>query len=212
MGGALFIVWGVALVAILALGGFVVWTLRRGVAPNLAPKAADAGGGDTLLFYYEQESVRATPQGTVIVRIPAMAWEGEWQDDLLRLEVLSEDPASIVVPASWGAAEILAAYALRAYRMTDLGTDIDVERFAAPVDVFVTTAEVGGELRFGVNNEEGWTLAPLAALSPQALEGVDIPPGRSWAAASIAGMRNICLVRMPESGQGEVEEAQAVGE
>ena len=204
MGGALFIVWGVALVAILALGGLLVWTLRREAPTETPVDKADGPtveDGGTLLFYYEEESVRSTPQGGVIARIPGMAWDREWQDDLLRLEVLSSDPASIQVPAAWGAAEVLAAYALRAYRMTEMGTDIEVERFAAPVDVFMTTGEGGGKLRFGVNNEEGWTLAPLATLSPQALEGVDIPTGRGWAAASIANMREICLVRMPEPDQ-----------
>jgi hypothetical protein len=212
MGGALLIVWGIALLAILALGGLLLWTLRRQVVPDARPQAPveqagglDVGSSETLLFYYEEESVRATPGGRVIVRIPGMAWESEWQDDLLRLEVLVEDPASIAVPEAWGAAEVLAAYALRAYRMTEIGSDIEVERFAAPVDVFITADERGGELRFGVNNREGWTLAPLTALSPQALDGVDIPAGRSWAAASIAGMREVCLVRMPEPDRGAEE-------
>ena len=209
MGGALFIVWGAALVAILGLGGLLVWTLRREAPPETPVEQAEGPPveeGGTLLFYYEEESVRATPQGGVIARIPGMAWDREWQDDLLRLEVVGADPASIDVPAAWGAAEVLAAYALRAYRMTEMGTDIEVERFAAPVDVFMTTGEGEGRLRFGVNNEEGWALAPLAALSPQALEGVDLPPWRGWAAASIAGMRQICLVRMPEPDHSAEEQ------
>lgn len=200
MGGVLFIVWGVALLAIVTLGGLLAWTLWREALLERAP-SLQAGGGGTLLFYYEQESVRSTPHGQVIVRIPGMAWEAEWQDDLLRLEVLGRDPAAIRVPAAWGAAKVLAAYALRAYRMTEMGSDIQVERFAAPVDIFVTTDVAEGELRFGVNNEEGWALAPLAALSLQAPEGVDLPVGRGWAAASIAGLREICLVRMPVPGQ-----------
>lgn len=209
MGGALVIVWGVALLALLTLGGLLVWTLRRETLVEKA-RGLQAGGGDTLLFYYEQESVRSTPRGRVIVRIPGMAWEGEWQDDLLRLEVLGRDPAAIRVPAAWGAAKVLAAYALRAYRMTEMGSDIQVDRFAAPVDVFLTADLAEGELRFGVNNEEGWTLAPLATLSPQALEGVDLPVGRGWAAASIAGLREICLVRMPVPGQGVEEQGGAI--
>jgi hypothetical protein len=209
MGGALLIVWGVALLAIVALGGLLAWTLRREMLLEKASRP-QVDGGDTLLFYYEEESVRSTPRDQVIVRIPGMAWEGEWQDDLLRLEVLGRDPAAIRVPAAWGAAKVLAAYALRAYRMTEMGNDVRVERFAAPIDVFLTTDVVEGELRFGVNREEGWTLAPLAALSPQALEGVDLPAGRGWAAASIAGMREICLVQMPAPGRGMGEQDETI--
>jgi hypothetical protein len=207
MGGALYIVWGIAGAAILALGALLIWTLRGEVSrrARLATSEASGSGSDTLLFYYEQESVRSTPNGEVIVRIPGMAWEPEWQDDLLRLEVARVDPSSLLVPGEWGAARVLAAYALRAYRMTDLGTDIQVERFAAPVDVFVTTAGFEPRLRFAVKQGERWTLAPPAALSPDTFEDVDIPAGQSWAAASIAGMRDICLVRMP-APEGSAEQ------
>jgi hypothetical protein len=219
MGGALFIVWGIALLALLVLGGLLAWALRRQALPDALPetpvekvKGFAVRGGETLLFYYEEESVRATPGGQVIVRISGMAWEGEWQDDLLRLEVLGQDPASVRVPEEWGAAEVVAAYALRAYRMTEMGNDIPVERFAAPVDVFLTTDVDGGELRFGVNNKDSWELAPLATLSPQALDGIDLPPERGWAAASIAGMREVCLVRMPVPGQDMAEQDPATEE
>jgi len=120
-------------------------------------------------------------------------------------------PASLDVPAEWGAAEVLAAYSLRAYRMTDLGTDIEVERFAAPLDVFLTVEGVEPGLRFGVNHEGRWTLAPPAALSPETIEGVDISAGESWAAASIAGMREICLVRVPEQRPIAGEQAGPAG-
>ena len=208
MGGALFIVWGVALLALVALGGLLAWTLRREALVARAGGLEVSGGG-TLLFYYEQESVRSTPGDRVIVRIPGMAWEGEWQDDMLRLEVLGRDPAAIRVPPAWGAARVLAAYALRAYRMTEMGNDVRVERFAAPVDIFLTADIVEGELRFGVNHEQGWTLAPPAALSPQSLQGVDLPAERGWAAASIAGLREICLVHMPGPAQGGGAQAGA---
>jgi hypothetical protein len=199
MGGALFIVWGIAGIALLALGALLWWALQDETPSQtrVVQSGSSGAAGDTLLFYYEQESVRSTPDGRVIVRIPGMAWEPEWQDDLLRLEVGRADPSSLPVPDEWDAARVLAAYALRAYRMTDLGTDIDVKRFAAPVDVFLTTEGEEPRLRFGVKHGERWTLAPPAALSLDTFEDVDIPAGQSWAAASIAGMRDICLVRIP---------------
>jgi hypothetical protein len=219
MGGAFLIVWGVALAAIVALGTLLVWTLRRqpAVEEGESPRVTGgvqggAGSGDTLLFYYEEESVRTTPDGRVIIRMSGLAWEREWHDDLLRLEVGVEDPASVEVPAEWGAAEVLAAYSLRAYRMTDLGTDIEVERFAAPVDVFLTVEGVEPGLRFGVNHEGRWTLAPPATLSPETIEGIDIPAGESWAAASIAGMREICLVRVSEQRPVAGEQAGPAGD
>jgi hypothetical protein len=219
MGGAFLIVWGVALAGIVALGALLVWTLRRepSIREDEAPYATGAaqGGaesGDTLLFYHEEESVRATPHGRVIVRISGMAWEREWHDDLLRLEVGVEDPASVEVPAEWGGAQVLAVYCLRAYRMTDLGTDIEIERFAAPVDVFLTIEGVEPGLRFGVNHEGRWTLAPPATLSPATIEGIDIPAGQSWAAASIAGMREVCLVRAPEQRPIAEEQAGPAGD
>ena len=219
MGGGLYVVWGFALLVILALGGLLAWTLRRGPSPDAPPEALDqeivrleVQDEGTLLFYHEEESVRSTPHGRVIVRIPGMAWERGWQDDLLRLEVSALDPASVGAPAAWGAAEVLAAYRLRAYRMTELGTDVEVERFAAPVDVFLTAQGQEARLRFGVHDERGWVLAPFATLSPEALQGVKIPAERSWAAASITGMRDICLVRVPGPQPPEEVQGQSGGD
>lgn len=189
----LFVVWGVALLVLLALGAFLVWTLRSGMRSR---RTSFASATDTLLLYYEQESVRRTPQGDVVLRIPGMAWEREWQEDLVRLEVARIEPDEVAVPEQWGRAEVLAAYDLRAHRMTEMGIDIVVESFAAPVDVFLTCETETEGLRFGVNGEEGWTLAPPAALPLDVLEQAGIPAGQGWAAASISRLRQVCLVHM----------------
>ena len=202
----LFVVWGVALLVLLGLGALLIWTLRGNVRPaewarTLRVAASFAPATDTLLLYYEEESVRRTPQGDVVLRIPGMAWEREWQDDLVRLEVARIEPEGVAVPEQWGEAEVLAVYDLRAHRMTEIGTDIAVESFAAPVDVFLTSeAEMGG-LRFGVNNDGEWTLAPQAALPLDVLEQAGIPASQGWAAASISRLRQVCLVRMPTGGE-----------
>jgi hypothetical protein len=200
MGGAFVVIWGVALLAVVALGAILMLTLRQGAPaepPDAAGLAVSGPLSDTLLFYYEEESVGRTSQGGMIVHIPGTAWDQEWRDDLLRLEVSTEEPAAVAVPAEWGEVRVLAAYSVRAYRMTEIGTDVAVERFAAPVDVFLTAEDRAGELRFGVNNEGIWTLAPSAALAPEMFEGVDIPAGRGWVAASVTRLREICLVSFP---------------
>jgi hypothetical protein len=150
----------------------------------------------------------------MVVHIPGTAWDQAWRDDLLRLEVSIEEPAAEVVPAAWGEVRVLAAYAVRAYRMTEIGTDIAVERFAAPVDVFLITEDRVGELRFGVNNEGTWMLAPPAGLSPETFEGIDIPAGKRWVAASVTRLREICLVSFPsdrESAAVEPTDAALAG-
>jgi hypothetical protein len=205
MMAGLFVVWGVALLALLVLGALLISTLRGGARPvertrTLGAEASFAPATDTLLLYYEEESVRRTPQGDVVLRIPGMAWERDWQDDLVRLEVARIKPEEVVVPEQWGEAEVLAAYDLRAHRMTEIGTDIPVESFAAPVDVFLTRETEMAGLRFGVQNDGEWTLAPPAALPLEILQQAGIPAGQGWAAASISRLRQVCLVRMPAEG------------
>jgi hypothetical protein len=204
MAGMLFVVWGLALLALFALGAVLLWTVRSVARP--AARGPEGAGPfepvtDTLLLYYEEESVRRTPQGDVVLRIPGMAWEREWQEDLVRFEVTRVDPSVVFPPEEWGAAEVLAVYDLRAHRMTEIGTDLAVESFAAPVDIFlIGEAEMAG-LRFGVCNEGVWTLAPFAALPLDVLEQAGIPAGQGWAAASVSQLRQVCLVRLP-SAQG----------
>ena len=197
MGAAFILVWGVALLVIVVLLVVLMQTLKRGASPSPTVGEGEALGSikDTLLFYYAEQSVRNTSDNRVIVRISGIAWDTGWQEDLIRLEVNTQEPESVVLPPEWADAQILAVYNLCAYRMTEMGTDVEVERFAAPVDVFLTTEGREPQLRFGVRNETGWVLAPFATLSPEALGGAEIPAEQSWAAASIAGMRDICLVR-----------------
>ena len=87
-------------------------------------------------------------------------------------------------------------------RETPGGLEAEVKRFVAPVDVVLTAEGEGQGLRFGVQGDGQWTLAPKAAFAPEAFRGVEIPPGKSWVAASIAGLCQICLVRLSNSRFG----------
>ena len=198
MAGMLFVVWGVALLVLLGLGAVLIWTLRGGTRPaerELGARESWAPMTDTLLLYHEEQSVRRTPHGDVVLYIPGNAWEPEWHEDLVRLEVTRMDPRTVPAPESWG--EVLAAYDLHAHRMTEIGTDIQVEAMAAPVAVFLTTESEMEGLRFGVNDDGMWTLAPPAAVPVEVLEQAGIPATCGWAAALIARFRQVCLVRMP---------------
>jgi hypothetical protein len=200
----IWVVWGVALLALLGLGATLFWTLRSQRKPagsTSQVEGAFPSRTDTLLLYYEAESVQRTSQGDVVLRIPGMAWERDWQEDLVRLEVTRLEPASVQAVGDWGEGQVLAAYDLHAHRMTEIGTDIRVEGFAAPIDVFLVTERETKGLRFGVKNEGGWALAPMAALSLDVLAQAGIPPAQGWAAASISRLRQVCLVHMPSGGE-----------
>ena len=98
MTGMILVVWGFALWVLLGLGVLLIWTLRSGrrtVEAASGPEDASQPVTDTLLLYYEEQSVRRTPQGDVVLRIPGMAWEREWQDDLVRLDVTRLDPITV---------------------------------------------------------------------------------------------------------------------
>jgi hypothetical protein len=86
--------------------------------------------------------------------------------------------------------------------MTEIGMDLVLEHFAAAVDIFLVSKTETEGLRFGVNNDGYWALAPPATLSLDELQEADIPAGLGWAAASISQLRQVCLVRMPAQGEG----------
>ncbi len=197
---ALIVVWGVALLIIAALSALLVWTLKSRAPARVAqePLPEFQPLKDTLLFYYEEQSVRSTAGREVIIRIPGTAWDTDWQSDLLRLEIVGRDPRRVSLPAEWGAMEILAAYELRAYRMTEMGKDLEIERFASPIDVILTTDKKGDGLHVAARPMDEWIRIPLADVSPGELE-IDLPGGRSWAAASVVELGELCLLKTGNS-------------
>ena len=194
MDAGLLTVWALALAAIAVLGAVLRRTLQRGpsvVPPTVQPFA------DKLLFQYEPAGVGVSTDARVIVHIPSIAWGTEWRSDLIRLEVV-EQPSDSIVFTGLGDLEVLAVYDLAAFRMTDPGADIRVERFMEPIEVILTTEYGDGNLGVVTQTDRTWILAPAAQVSPREIEGVDLPLGRKWAAAAIARLGRVCLVQIRE--------------
>jgi hypothetical protein len=197
---ALVTIWVVALVVIVVMLVLLVTTLRRNarVTALIEPAAKQPGlPEDTLLFYYEDQSVRSSAGGQLYVRIPGAAWDPAWHADLMRMEVKAQDPGFVTLPAEWGSPKLVTAFSVAAYRMTEMGTDVRVDRFAAPIDVLLTADGDQRGLRCAIRlMEEDWTLAPATAVSPITM-GVELPR-RAWSAASILRPGQVCLVRLAD--------------
>jgi hypothetical protein len=50
---------------------------------------------EPLFFYYDEvePGVQSLQNGALLLRVPPVAWEAGWRDDLLRVEATSQDPA-----------------------------------------------------------------------------------------------------------------------
>jgi hypothetical protein len=196
----LLLVWGVALLALLALAKILVWKLRartRAVADEHKRAEPIDLFPDALLFSYGGGNVRRMPQGDVVVRVPDAAWERDWHEDRLRFDVTPLDPSTVAAQGAWGEVEVLSVYDLRAHRVTGTGTEIAVSSFAAPIDVCLVGRTERGGLRVAMSKQGTWTLAPPAALPLSALQEAAIPASPGWAAASISHLCQVCLVHLP---------------
>jgi len=197
----LYLLWGAVVLLILALLIAVALSARSSAKtakqPDFKADAPSMPVADTLLFYYEEQSARATADGQVVIRIPDGAWEMDWQADLLRIEVQHVDVDQIELPADWGETRKLSGYALRAVRMTELGNDIEVERFPATVDVAIgALARERGALRCALLAGENWVLPPKVDVGKW--EGGEVLDGRlAWAATEIAFVGPVCLFQLP---------------
>lgn len=201
MGTGFAVVWGLALLVIAALAVVLALTLRR------ETRATPSDGGepdafqpleDRLLFQYEESVVRVSTDARVIVHITGIAWEAGWRGDLLRLDVVEQAPHTVDFPSELGDLEVLAVYDLAAFRMTEAGTDMVVERFLEPVDVILTTDRADQDLGIVTRADSTWVLATSASApaSLHELEGAELPPGRGWAAVATTRLGRVCLVRL----------------
>jgi hypothetical protein len=201
--GGLIIVWSLAL---LAIGALLIALVRTCTVP--LPTRSEDGGRvegfqsikDTLLFYYETQSVSSALDGRVLIHIPGVAWDPEWRHDLLRIEVATRDPGVVSRPPEWGQATVLAAYDLAAYRMTEMGTDVAVERFWAPVEVILTTEATESNLRILLESDGEWTLAPPTDAQLRQIEGMLLTSGHIGVAASLTRLGPMSLVRLASVG------------
>ncbi len=195
---AFVVVWGIALLVIAILGAILAFTLRRFSAGRTAQKGRDAAfapAQDILLFEYDKNILLSAIDGHVLVRIKGISWDAAWQNDLLRVQVNAQDPRQIALDPAQRDARILAAYQLSAFRMTDLGADVTVERFVKPIDIVLTSDEPDGELGVFVQQDAGWQAAPQPATPVEEIER-RVGKGRRWAAASIAKLAPVCLVQI----------------
>jgi hypothetical protein len=196
MGIALTIVWGLALLAILILSVILAITLRRNTTSRdrvVQDKEVliFEPFEDTLLFSYQNECVRSTSSGQLIIRIGGISWDAAWQDDLLRIHVVARDPQSVVLGKVWNGAQKIAAYEFKAYRMTDLGTDLPVSDFVKPIDIIVVTTRADGDFDILVESENGWISAPKVDV---ALIREHVSGKKRWALASVNRLDRLCLI------------------
>jgi hypothetical protein len=201
MDGAWVAIWGIALVAIVVLLALVMSSIRRSTSG-----AGPAAGGtqspvelfrDTLLFYHEEQNMRSASRGAVIIRLPGEAWRPEWHPDLLRVQVITLAPDSVSLPVGWKTVQVLGAFSIRAYRVTELGTEVEISQFAAPMDIVLTTQTQSPGLCYAVRVDGNWRLGAVPA-STDRLESMDLPlrSGRVIISADRPG--DFCLLRATE--------------
>ena len=199
MGTAFIVVWGIALLIIAALLVILVFTFRHNA--QFGTQAVQEGVTafesvqDTLLFYYEKESVRSTENGSVIIRIHGISWDAAWQDDLLRIKVVARDPHSVTLGEAWDDAQVLVVYDFEAYRMTEMGTDISVPSFVKPVEVILVANETNVNLAVLAQQDGEWVSAPQTEVTLEELGKKSIPGQVCWAVASVDRLDRLCLIK-----------------
>ena len=204
MGVSFGIIWGVALVLIGGLALFLALSLRRkaGTEPERISDSKEIGSvHDTLLFDFGEKGVRSTTHGHVIIRIPGAAWKEDWRQDLIRVEVSQMPPDAVDLSDEWSGAKVLAAFGLCAYRVAEMGMDVEVERFEAPIDIIIAFGETDRGLSLLVQQGNEWVSAAPITVSPEEIGGVHLPADRVRIGVSVLEMGPVCLVQMSELAQ-----------
>lgn len=200
MDTGLILIWLIALVAIAILLVGLGITLRRraleaesefDLARHYVPVR------DTLIFYHDKDCVRSTLDGRLWIDIPGIAWEPGWQNDLLRVEVRAQDPAQIVLDDAPPGTRVIAAYDFLAYRMTETGSDLDVYRFARPIQVaFLAEGEEADHIDFAVRRGK-WQWVPCAPLDPNTPGIPKLRKTQTLVAAGLEQLDPLCVVVRP---------------
>jgi len=190
------LVWVIPILLCVLFGLLIVRELRiqRGEPVAVRPSVAFEEQKESLIFYFEEgevESVKATVDKDVIVRIPAGAWAKDWREDLLRFEVITKDPSEYPLSPeqlgeSWSG-ELIRAYELKPLRMTELGEDIKVTSFGQSVDLIFATEDKEAKLSILqlVNGE--WSIPRQTLIAPPFLSSWLDPAQVSWAGTTIQG-------------------------
>ncbi len=192
------VIWGLALLAIVVLLLVLRRTLRGQTRANHTddPDLPVALATDTLLFYHEQDSVQRTADKHVTVHIPGAAWEAQWSDDLLRLQVSELPSLPVALPPELGPLQVLAVFDLKAYRMTEIGTDVEIAHFADVIRIVLASQGHEGNLGVAVHSDSTWVLAAPAEVPPRIWDRILLPSGDRGIAASLVRPGRVCLVRL----------------
>ena len=198
------LVWVIPILLSVLFGLLIVRELRiqREALAVAKPRAAFEERKEALIFYFEEEeeeSVKATVDKDVIVRIPTGAWAEGWQEDLLRFEVITKDPSEYPLSPeqlgeSWSGA-LLRAYELRPLRMTELGEDIEITSFKQPVDIVFATEDKEAKLSILQWVDGKWSMPRQTLIAPPFLSFWLDPAQVSWAGTTIQGPGYFGLAR-----------------
>ncbi|MBN1580375.1 MAG: hypothetical protein JXA89_06705 [Anaerolineae bacterium] len=204
MGTAFIVVWGIALLIIAILLVILMITFQQNARGDerivQENNTLFVPFADTLLFYYDKQSVRDTENGQVLIHIRGISWDASWQDDLLRVKVVAQDPQSVTLGDIGYDAQVLAAYEFGVYRMTEMGTDIPVSSFVKSVDVFLATNPKNDNLDVLIQREGEWVSAPKSETRIEELVKKDGLEKTGWVAASVLRLDRLCLIKkMPRS-------------
>lgn len=190
------LVWVIPILLSVFFGLLIVRELRaqRGELVAVRPSAVFEEQKESLIFYFEEgedESVKATVDKDIIVRIPARAWAKDWREDLLRFEVITKDPNEYPLSPeqlgeSW-AGELIRVYEIRPLRMTELGEDVEVTSFEQPVDVIFTTKDKEVKLSVLQLVDGEWSLPRQTLIAPPFLGFWIDPANFGWAGITIQG-------------------------
>ena len=195
------IIWVVALALIAALGVVLAVSLRGEKRPEPA-RDTDAVGGDevhdTLLFDYGEMGVRSTTRGNVIVYLPGAAWEADWRQDLIRVDVNQVAVDAADLGNEWSGVEVLSAYDLRAYRIAETSIDEEIQGFGVPIHIFVTHEGADRGLRLLARQEGAWFSAAATTAFTDGMESSHLLPGQVWRGTSTTKLGLLCLVQTSE--------------
>lgn len=201
------LVWVIPILLSVLFGLLIVRELRmqreRLVAAR--PEVVFEERKEALIFYFEEEeeeSIKATVDKDVIVRIPTGAWAKEWREDLLRFEVITKDPNAYPLSPeqlgeSWSG-ELLRAYELRPLRMTELGDDVEITSFEQPVDIIFATQDKEAKLSILQLVDGKWSMPRQTLIAPPFLSFWLDPAKVSWAGTAVQGPGYFGLAKQQE--------------
>jgi hypothetical protein len=198
MSAGIVFVWGFALLTIAGLAIAIAGThwRQRSVADAGATSPIEGLPGlahDTLLFYYERSSVRQTADQRVTIVLPGRAWDAEWREDLLRIEIQEMTPRPFALSDESEPARGVTVYELSAFRMTEMGIDLEIDHFLEPIAVILTAEDRVGALEFAAQGSDGIWHVVTQPLTESEAEAAQLSPGQRAIKGEITHLGKIGL-------------------